>query len=319
VSRERGSVGGDGDVAGPTGAPGEAGAAGEAGEAGQVDLREAARRLHVHYMTAYRYVRTGRLPASQQHGRWWVRTADLEQLDAGPPGRPARRTDPAVAAGRLGNRLLAGDEAGAWQLLETALASGRSPPSAVLDILAPALRGIGDGWQDGDVTVAQEHRATAVATRLVGRLGPRFARAGRRRGGVVLACVPGEHHALPVALLALVLRGEGYAVVELGADTPAPSIAEAALSLGSRLHAVGLSASTRARHADLREAVVAVRTAVPDALVMAGGCALAGLDEARALGADRWAADAAGAVAVLEAAAPRPDERPPRTSEGRRA
>ena len=41
-----------------------------------IELREAAERLGVHYMTAYRHVRTGRLPAVQRGGRWYM---DLDQ------------------------------------------------------------------------------------------------------------------------------------------------------------------------------------------------------------------------------------------------
>jgi excisionase family DNA binding protein len=40
--------------------------------AGLLGLREAADRLGVHYMTAYRYVRTGRLPATRIGAQWWV-------------------------------------------------------------------------------------------------------------------------------------------------------------------------------------------------------------------------------------------------------
>src|SRR4051794_37336472 len=43
-------------------------------------LREAAERLGVHYMTAYHYVRTGRIPARQRGRMWEVRRADVDAL-----------------------------------------------------------------------------------------------------------------------------------------------------------------------------------------------------------------------------------------------
>jgi len=43
---------------------------------GLIGLRDAAEELDVHYMTAYRYVRTGRIAAEKQGGRWWIRKAD---------------------------------------------------------------------------------------------------------------------------------------------------------------------------------------------------------------------------------------------------
>ena len=69
-------------------------------------------------------------------------------------------------------------------MVEAALASGMEPADIHLELLAPALRSIGDGWEAGRLSVADEHRASAVAGRLIGRLGPRFARRGRKRGTV---------------------------------------------------------------------------------------------------------------------------------------
>jgi len=36
--------------------------------------------LNVHYMTAYRYIRQGQLPASRQGTQWLVRQADLDAI-----------------------------------------------------------------------------------------------------------------------------------------------------------------------------------------------------------------------------------------------
>ena len=49
----------------------------------RISLQEAADALGVHYMTAYRYVRTGRLPAVKDGAEWRVDPADLaEWVDA---------------------------------------------------------------------------------------------------------------------------------------------------------------------------------------------------------------------------------------------
>ena len=157
---------------------------------GMITLTEAAERLGVHYMTAYRYVRTGRLPAVKRGSEWRVRVDDVAALAtaaatiaalpegaAGAPrSRGRRRTN---WSGRAEERLVAGDEAGAWAVLEGAMSSGMSPEDLYLDMLVPALHSIGHRWSVGELTVADEHRASGVALRLVGRLGPRFARRGR--------------------------------------------------------------------------------------------------------------------------------------------
>ena len=55
-----------------------------------VTLHEAARRLKVHYMTVYRYVRSGRLPARQEDGEWKVLVSDIQAFAAARKQRPAR-------------------------------------------------------------------------------------------------------------------------------------------------------------------------------------------------------------------------------------
>lgn len=268
-------------------------------------LQQAADRLEVHYMTAYRYVRTGRLPAEKRGGVWQVAGKDLEHLLStrqGPNAARSEAAEPTVPAGlgepgsgtgrqaiakRLERRLLAGDEAGAWTLIEDVLGSGGEPAQIHVQLLVPALRSIGARWEDGDLTIADEHRASGVAARLVARLGPRFAVRGRTRGTVLVGCPAGERHALASAIAADLVRGAGFSVVDLGADVPAPSFADAARAV-DRLVAVAVGASTTARLAAVAEAVAALRQAAPGVPVVVGGAAVADAELARRLGADRW-------------------------------
>ena len=91
--------------------------------------------------------------------------------------------------------------------------------------------------------MADEHRATAVAQRIIGRLGLQFGRPGRSRGTVILAAPAGDLHTLPVAMVADLLRWRRFDVFELGANTPADALAQA-VSGADRLVAVGIAATT---------------------------------------------------------------------------
>lgn len=268
-----------------------------------IDLREAAQRLGVHYMTAYRYVRMGRLPATQDGGRWLVDPKDLARLQPGRSASEARRghAQPEPYRERLRDRMLAGDEAGAWKLVETFLVSGGNPQAALLDVLAPAMREVGEGWERGELSVGDEHRATAVALRLVGRLGPMFVRRGRPRGTVVVASAPGDSHALPAAIVASVLRGHGYAVVELGGNTPEGSVLAEVEAAGGRLRGVVISVSSQDRLEAAQVVAAAVRSVAPDTPVLIGGPAVVSEHEAAEAGSDGFAADAAGLAALLSA------------------
>jgi methanogenic corrinoid protein MtbC1 len=183
--------------------------------------------------------------------------------------------------------LVAGDEAGAWTLIENAMTSSLSPDEVYVDLLAPALREIGEGWADGRYGIADEHRATVVAQRLLGRMGPRFARRGRKRGTVVVTTPPGEQHALPSAMVADLLRSVGFDVMDLGADVPAASTADAARAT-SRLAAVVVGATTPGRDSAVRACVQALRQDDIEAPIIVGGAGIENAEHARRLGADDW-------------------------------
>lgn len=263
-----------------------------------ITLQEAADRLGVHYMTVYRYIRTGRLPAVKEAGEWRVERAAVDQLrrrHAGPRPQEPRR---AWSTSRLLDRLVAGDEQGTWQLVEAALASGADPSEVHLDLIAPALRAIGDQWETGELTVAEEHRASVVARRVISRLGTRFTRRGRKRGAVVLGAIAGERHEIPGAIVADHLRSAGFEVIDLGADTPVQSFLEAA-----RQHApmCVLVSVTGEGHEEAIEETVAGLGAI-DVPVLVGGAAVADEEMAVALGSRDWTGtDALQVVACVEA------------------
>ncbi len=268
-------------------------------------LQEAADELGVHYMTAYRYVRLGLLVAHRNGRAWVVERDDLELFraereapaeEADDAGRPKRHAD---WARRLERRLLAGDRQGAMGVLEASLAAGSDPVDVYVDVVAPAMEAIGSGWEAGEVDVAVEHRASVIISQTLAVLGNRFARRGVSRGVVVVGAAPNEQHALPVRIVADVIRLAGFEVQDLGADVPALSFGKAVAGV-DRLLAVGISATMPGNEDAVRATIEAVRdaAAVP---VFVGGRALPDRASAEAIGADHWAPDARAVVGVLDA------------------
>ena len=254
-----------------------------------VGLRQAAEQLGVHYMTAYRYVRSGRLPAHKLGSEWQIDLADLKDLiDAPAPRRGRGGTPRAVHRERLEGRLIEGDEQGAWGVVESALNSGAEPAEILTDLLAPSLRSIGARWAGGELSIADEHRASAVSQRLIARMGPRFARPGRRRGTVVLGSVAGDRHSLPTAILGDLLRGAGLEVVDLGADCPAESFVDAVQRADSPA-AVGICVTAPEAVDGVPGVIDGIRAAGVACPVVLGGGAVAERDLALGLGADLWA------------------------------
>jgi excisionase family DNA binding protein len=259
-------------------------------------LHEAAERLGVHYMTIYRYVRLGLIPAAKAGGSWRVSAADLEAFIRPRAGRPERGETP--WAERLGSRMLAGDATGSWAVIEAAMASGASPEQVYSGIISPAMTVIGERWARGEIGIEDEHLASAVAGRLIGKLGPRFARRGRSKGVVVATTPPGERHGFGVAMISDIIRGRGFEVLELGPDVPIPSLVTA-LGKVENLRAVCISVVSTEYLESCREVVTAVKADLPGVVVIVGGRAFTSPEQADHVGADGFSMDAVGAADIL--------------------
>ncbi|GIK41724.1 MAG: hypothetical protein BroJett011_55570 [Chloroflexota bacterium] len=113
---------------------------------------------------------------------------------------------------------LAFDERTAENIL--AQASALFPQETVcFELLQKGLVQMGEGWYKGEVTVQQEHFASALAVRRLDALvaaTPLPTRPGR----ILVACPPEEEHTFSPLLITLLLRRHGWDVVYLGADVP---------------------------------------------------------------------------------------------------
>lgn len=192
-----------------------------------IDLQTAAQRLGVHYQTAYQWVRSGRLRARRVRGRYQLDPGDVErfaqQRDRPAPRRVRRpRGGFAPLARRAHDDLVSGNERSLRDLVDRLTRDGTPMTTITEEILAPAMRRIGSDWCAGTVTIADEHRASAIVERILGEHHPNPR--GRRRGTVVVAALAGDHHALPTSMAALALREDHWHVEHLGADLPADEL-----------------------------------------------------------------------------------------------
>jgi excisionase family DNA binding protein len=258
-------------------------------------IQEVADNLGVHYMTAYRYVRQGRLPATRLGAEWRIQPADVDALRS-----TTRRGSARTGADRqaLERRMMAGDGPGAWWLLQSHLGGGLDPSGVLTEMVVPALRSIGERWADGEVSVAEEHRATSVAQRIIGHLGLQFGRRGKDRGTIALAAPSGDLHLLPVAIVADLLRWRGFEVVELGGNAPADALGDA-VAQEPRLLAVGIVSTVSGHDNEVTHSASSVRAVVPHIPIFIGGGAVTSEPHAQAMGADVWTG--AGANAAVEA------------------
>jgi excisionase family DNA binding protein len=211
-----------------------------------MQLRDAADVLGVHYQTAYGWVRQGVLPARKAGRGYEVSERDVTALArrraAGTAPRPEVRVrDWAAQAGRLHAAIVAGDEALARRLTDR-LARGVPLAELCEHVIAPALHRVGEEWAAGEVTIAAEHRASAICERLIAA---RMSQpAGRPRGVAVVTTPPGERHGLPALMAAAALREDRWLVHHLAADLPVAEVTGLARRAGAGL-AVLSSATDR--------------------------------------------------------------------------
>lgn len=159
---------------------------------------------------------------------------------AGPDGALSTESE---VAGALRQALDAFDEPAAQAVLDRLL-SDLSLAAVLRSVVLPYLTELGDRWERGTASIAQEHFASNV---IRGRLAGLARGWGNGHGPrAVLACPPGELHDLALMVFGIVLNRHGWRIDYLGMSTPVQELAQ----------------TVEARHPDL----VVLAAAVPENL-----------------------------------------------------
>jgi methanogenic corrinoid protein MtbC1 len=193
--------------------------------------------------------------------------------------------------------LLTGDQRAALAIMHRYLENCSDLIAFERHVVQPALYDIGGKWQANQVTVAQEHMATAIAQSVMtaGLLRSAPAMANGKRA--LLACVEGNSHSLGVRMLADAFQLAGWEVQYLGANVSTPTlIGQVALS---KPDLVGLSVSLPEQLHLVNETVAQLRKQCGDArpAILVGGFAFNHMPElAGFVKADTWCADAPSAI-----------------------
>jgi methanogenic corrinoid protein MtbC1 len=125
--------------------------------------------------------------------------------------------------------VLTGDEVAAERAIREAIDARLSAAEIDDEIIAPALWLVGQLWERGEISIADEHLATEISMRVLAlqREAERVVRA-RRDNRVMLAAPAGELHVVALRMIGDLLRDAGYDVMMLGADVPAGALAASA-------------------------------------------------------------------------------------------
>jgi methanogenic corrinoid protein MtbC1 len=193
--------------------------------------------------------------------------------------------------------LLAGDQREALAILTACIDSGRNLVQAELHVIQPALYQIGEKWQTNQVSVAQEHLATAIVQSVMTVALLRSAPPAPVNKRVLLACVEGNNHTVGLRMVADAFQLAGWDVQYLGANVPTTALVKQAAAWKPDL--VGLSVSFAQQMPAVKAAVAQLTQQLGEArpAVMIGGIAINRFTPLAAVaGADAHSADAQSAV-----------------------
>jgi len=168
-----------------------------------------------------------RVEAMRSHLAEGLSAAQAARMAAAAPAEPAMASIASLLE-ELRSALDGFDEPRAQSVLDRMLASF-TLETVLSDAVIAYLHELGERWERGEASVAQEHFASSVIRgRLLG-----LARGWGAGSGplALLACPPGEEHDLGLLTLGVVLHARGWRVAYLGPDTPMETLAQAAKNM----------------------------------------------------------------------------------------
>ena len=158
-----------------------------------------------------------------------------------------------VKVSRFVDLLRKGDKAEASAFLHEVFKETGSRLALFADVIHPAQYEIGDLWYRGEISIADEHRATAIVEEITLALPPTPAQGRAPRGKCVLAAVGTEQHVVGLRLLNSALEDDGWTVTMLGGRTPGTDLTDIVRKLRPKF--VGLSAGYLPQPASLKATI----------------------------------------------------------------
>ncbi|MEE9513796.1 MAG: corrinoid protein [Anaerolineales bacterium] len=184
--------------------------------------------------------------------------------------------------------------------VQKALGEGLSPERILSEAMTAALARVGELFEAGEYFVPEMLISANAMQKGMAVLKPHLVEVGLEPAGkIVIGTVKGDLHDIGKNLVAMLLEGAGFEVIDLGTDISPEHFIEAIESEGANL--LGLSALLTTTMENMRLTMQAIQSAgVRDRVkVMIGG---APVTEAFAqdIGADGYAPDASRAVALAK-------------------
>lgn len=188
---------------------------------------------------------------------------------------------------------------GADELARQALDAGIAPTRILNEALIAAMDKVGEKFSQKKIFVPQMLISAKAMNAAMEHLKP-FFQSGevKRKGQFIIGTVAGDLHDIGKNLVAMIVEGAGWEVIDLGVDVHSARFIDALKKHPGAV--VGLSALLTTTMQSMKKIVDDIRQALPDTTILIGGAPVN--DEFRKeIGATAYSRDPQGAVNYLNA------------------
>jgi methanogenic corrinoid protein MtbC1 len=189
------------------------------------------------------------------------------------------------------------DQEGADELAKKALEEGAKPDEILEKALIPAMAIVGNKFSRQEIFVPQMLMSAKAMSSAMVHLKPFFLSGEtKRKGTFIIGTVTGDLHDIGKNLVAMMIEGGGWEVIDLGVDVSADKFLKAIEEHPGAI--VGLSALLTTTMENMKKTVVAIKERHPSRIVLVGGAPVT-MDFCQKIGADFYSPDPQGAVNYL--------------------
>ena len=194
----------------------------------------------------------------------------------------------------LADAVIKGDQGTAVEITKSALEEGTAAKNVLEEGLIAGMDVVGARFKNNEIYIPEVLIAARAMKMAMEILEPELIKAGVKPvGKFLIATVQGDLHDIGKNLVAMMLKGAGFEVIDLGVDVGPEKFVELVKAKGVQL--VGMSALLTTTMPGMEKTIKALKEAGVSAKIMIGGAPVT-QGYADKIGADGYAADAASAV-----------------------
>jgi 5-methyltetrahydrofolate--homocysteine methyltransferase len=186
------------------------------------------------------------------------------------------------------------------ELVETAIEQGLDPKKVIIESLTGSMETVGEKFDKGEYLIPDMLASAECVGAAMDLLGPHLAGAGvESKGTFILATVAGDLHDIGKNIVAIMLKGAGFEVLDLGNDVPADRIVSQVKERGAAY--LGLSALLTTTMREMGAVIKGLdEGGLRDKVRVLIGGAPTSETFAREIGADAYCRDAFHAIEILK-------------------